>query len=470
MGMRTGMMVPVGEQLDDAGFKSVEVCGAGHLRKCIRELKENPWDRMSLMAEKIRTTPIAFMMAPTVTVFDITPYSVLKVYVERLAAHGINRCQIIEPSNDFDNRLPAVLEMIRAEGMQIVIGLVYSISPKHTDDYYAAKTAQAAAFNPDAIFIKDPSGLLTPERTKTLVPSVLSNAGNVPIEFHGHCNTGLMQACYAEAMDLGVETVHTAIPPLADGSSQPSVFNVENNARLLGREPTIDVSKLEPVSEHFMEIAEREGLAIGAPLEYDLNQYVHHVPGGVISHLKHQLNQIGVIDRLEEVLVEVGKVRAELGYPIMVTPFSQFVCSQSALNVISGERYKQITDEIIQLVMGHWGKEAAADVDPEVKDRILSAPRAKQFENWEVEELGISEVRRKLGGPDLSDDDLILRYIAPLGEIEEMYEAGPPRMYTTGGGPMVKLVRELLNRNEFSAIAVQAGQDSIQFQSPQTKR
>ena len=279
-----------------------------------------------------------------------------------------------------------------------------------------------------------------------------------------------MQACYAEAMELGVETVHTAIPPLADGSSQPSVFNVENNARLLGLEPTIDVSKLEPVSEHFMEIAEREGLAIGAPLEYDLGQYVHHVPGGVISHLKHQLNQIGVVDRLEEVLVEVGKVRAELGYPIMVTPFSQFVCSQSALNVISGERYKQITDEIIQLVMGHWGKEAAADIDPEVKDRILSAPRAKRFENWEVEELGISEVRQKLGGPDLSDDDLILRYIAPLGEIEEMYEAGPPRMYTTGERPMVKLVRELLNRNEFSAIAVQAGQDSIQFQSPQAKR
>ena len=166
MGMRTGMMVPVAEQLDEIGFKSIEVCGAGHLRKCIRELKENPWERIRLMADRIKKTTITFMMVPSVTVFDITPYSILKVYIERLAAHGINRVQIIESSNDFDNRLPAVLEMLREVGIEIVIGLVYSISPKHTDKYYAEKAVHAASFDPDAIFIKDPAGLLTPERTK----------------------------------------------------------------------------------------------------------------------------------------------------------------------------------------------------------------------------------------------------------------------------------------------------------------
>jgi len=451
--------------MDEIGFKSIEVCGAGHLRKCIGELKENPWERISLMAKNIKKTPTTFMMAPTVSVFDVTPYSVLKVYIERLTAHGIRRIQIIESSNDFDNRLPVVLDMIRAQGVQIVIGLVYSISPKHTDEYFAAKAAHAASFDPDAIFIKDPAGLLTPERTLTLVPSVLSQAGDVPVEFHGHCTTGLMPVCYVEAMKLGIEAVHTAVPPLANGSSQPSVFNVERNARLLDLEPTIDVKRLEPVSRHFLEIAEREGLPIGMPLEYDLSQYVHHIPGGVISHLRHQLTQIGVVDRMDEILVEVGKVRAELGYPIMVTPFSQFVCSQATLNVITGERYKQITDEVIQLVMGHWGMEAASDVDPEVKDRICSVPRAKRFENWEVEELEISEVRQKLGGPSLSDDELILRYIAPLSEINEMHEAGPAKMYATGEKPISYLIRELLNRKEFGSIAVQAGNDSVQFKS-----
>ena len=466
MGMRTGMMVPIAEQMDKVGFKSIEVCGAGHLRKCIRELKENPWERIRLVAEKINKTPITFMMATTVTVFDITPYSVLKVYIERLAAHGVNRVQIIESSNDFDNRLPAVLDMLKEVGIQIVIGLVYSISPKHTDEYYSKKTAQAASFDPDALFIKDPAGLLTPERTKTLVPSVLSQAGKVPVEFHGHCTTGLMQACYAEAM--GIETVHTAVPPLADGSSQPSVFNVERNARLLGFEPSIDVEKLKPVSSHFTEIAERESLPIGAPLEYDLAQYIHHIPGGVISHLRHQLNQIGVADRQDEILEEVGKVRAELGYPIMVTPFSQFVCAQATLNVITGERYKQITDEIIQFVMGHWGKEAAAGINPNIKDLICSAPRAKHFQNWEVEELEISEVRQRLGGSTLSDDELILRYLAPANEIEEMHSAGPAKIYPTGETPIAHLVRELLKREHFGAIAVQVGDDSIRFQARKT--
>ena len=463
MGMRTGMMAPVGEQLDEIGFKSIEVCGSGHLRKCIRELKENPWERIRLMANKIKKTPITFMMSPSVTVFDITPLSVLKIYVERLAAHGINRAQIIESSNDFNNRLPAVLEMLREVGIKIVIGLVYSISPKHTDKYYAEKATHAASFNPDAIFIKDPAGLLTPERTKTLVPSVLSGAGEVDVEFHGHCTTGLMQACYAEAMALGIETVHTAIPPLSDGSSQPSVFNVEKNCRLLGFKPEIDINGLQPISEHFTEIAIREKLPIGAPLEYDLSQYIHNVPGGVISHLKHQLNQIGIANRLDEVLLEVGKVRAELGYPIMVTPFSQFVCSQATLNVISGDRFKQITDEVIQFVMGHWGKEAAADVDPNLRDVIYNSPRAKHFLNWEVEEINISKVREKMGGPSLSDDDLILRYIAPIQELEEMYKAGPAKIYPTGESPLAHLLKELLKRKRFTSIAVQGGENSIYF-------
>ena len=272
-----------------------------------------------------------------------------------------------------------------------------------------------------------------------------------------------MQACYAEAMELGIETVHTAIPPLSDGSSQPSVFNVEKNCRLLGFEPEIDVVGLEPISEHFNEIAMREKLPIGAPLEYDLSQYVHNIPGGVISHLKHQLNQIGIANKLKEVLLEVGKVRAELGYPIMVTPFSQFVCSQATLNVIAGERYKQITDEIIQLVMGHWGNEAAADVDKNVKDLVYTSPRAKHFQNWEVEEINIETVREKLGGHSLSDDDLILRYIAPIKEIEAMYSAGPAKIYKTGDSPIAHLLKELLKRERFTSIAIENGDNRIQF-------
>ena len=465
MGMRTGMMVPVASKMDEAGFRAIEVFGSGHFRKCIRELKENPWERIRLMAEQVKSTPLAFMMLPSVSVFDVTPYSVLKVYIERLVAHGIGRIQIIESSNDFNNRIPQTLKMIKSHGLQTIIGLVYSISPKHTDEYYAAKAAEAASLDPTAIFIKDPAGLLTPERVKTLVPSVLSHSKKVPVEFHGHCSTGLMPVCYIEAMKLGIEIFHTALPPLANSSSQPSIFNIAKNARILGFNSSIDLESLENVSEHFLEIAEREGLPIGVPSEYDVSQYVHHVPGGVISHLRHQLTQLGVTDRFEEVLDEVGRVRAELGYPIMVTPFSQFVCTQATFNVITGERYKQIPDEIIQLVIGHWGNSAVDDIDPEIMDKISSNPRARFFKGLKKKEPKISEIRARLGGPNLSDDDLILRYIAPQTEIDDMYGAGPAKMYETGKSSMAHLMSKLLKGDQCDYIRLQSKTGSMTFNS-----
>jgi oxaloacetate decarboxylase alpha subunit len=457
MGMRTGMMLPVAETLDEAGFRAIEVFGAGHFRKCIKELKEDPWQRMKLMAGRVRRTPLSFMMLPSVSVFDVTPYSLMQVYITQLAAHGIGRVQIIDSSNDFGHRLPRLVEMIKHEGLRLVIGLVYSLSPKHDDAYYRRKAEEAAALKPDALFIKDPAGLLTPERTKSLTPAVLAGAGGVPVEFHGHCTTGLMPACYAEAMRFEIAAVHTAIPPLADGASQPSVYNTARNMARLGLPVPIDLAVLEPVTRHFDEIAEAEGLPKGVPLQFDVAQYVHAVPGGVISHLHHQLRQIGLFDRLEAVLDEIGRVRADLGHPIMVTPFSQFVCSQATLNVISGERYRQISDEIIALALGHWGREAAEDISPDLRDRILSTPRARTLLAEGREETPLAVIRDRLGGSAVSDPELILRYIAPLAEIAAMRAAGPHRSYETGGNALLHLVRSLVARERFDRISIEAG-------------
>jgi oxaloacetate decarboxylase alpha subunit len=465
MGMRTGMMVPIAEQIDEVGFKAIELFGSGQFKKLTRELREDPWERLRMMSERVTKTPLGFMMLPSITVFEIPSLPLLELYVERLAANGIGRIQLMESSNDFGGRMPGLVAFMKSLGLQVVLGLVYSISPKHTDEYYAIKTSQAAALEPDAVYIKDPAGLLTSERTRTLVPAVLEHAGEVPVEFHSHCTTGLAPAFYVEAIKLGIETIHTAIPPLANGSSQPSVFNVAHNAAHLGFEPTIDVEKIRPISSHLTDIARREELPVGAPLEYDVAQYEHHVPGGVISHLRHQLTQMGVVDRLDEVLREVGRVRAELGYPIMVTPFSQFVCTQATLNVISGARYSQVPDEVIQLVMGHWGKEAAEDIDPDVRDRIMNAPRARHFANWTPPETTVAEARQRLGGPDLSDDELVLRCTSPVADVEAMHAAGPAKMYRSGETPMAVLVEELLKRKEFRQITVRAGDKSISFRS-----
>lgn len=467
MGMRTGMMLPIAEQIDEVGYKAIELFGSGQFKKLTRELKEDSWERLRMMSSRVRRTPLAFMMLPSITVFEIPSMPLLEIYVERLAANGIRRIQLMESSNDFTNRIPELVAIMKRLGVQVVLGLVYSLSPKHTDDYYAQKTTQAVALKPDAIYIKDPAGLLTIERTRSLVPAVLNKAGHTPVEFHSHCTTSLAPAFYMEAIKQGIDTVHTGIPPLANGSAQPSVFNIAKNAALLGYEIDIDLARVQPISDHFYAVARRQGLPIGAPVEYDLAQYEHHVPGGVISHLRHQLTQLKMAHRLDEVLAEVGRVRAELGYPIMVTPFSQFVCTQATLNVISGERYSHVPDEVIQLVLGHWGQEAAQDVDANVRDRILAAPRARSFKTWTPPQTTVAEAREKLGGPGLSDDDLVLRMISPASDVAAMYAAGPARMYQSGPRPLSAVASELMRRGKINRISLRSGDSAVSIRARQ---
>src|SRR3990167_8921864 len=239
-----------------------------------------------------------------------------KLWSQRLAANGIRRVHLMEASNDFGLRVPDYVKFATDAGLEVALALTFSISPKHTDDYYAQKTRDAAALKVGALFLKDPGGLLTPERVHTLVPAILKNAGKVPVEFHSHCTTGLAPLCYLEAVKQGIRTLHTAIPPLANSSSQPSVLNVASNLRHLGYVPRVNEAAVAAVSEHLHFIAKREGRPIGSPAEYDEYQYVHQIPGGVISNLKRQLTQLKLIDRLPQVIEECIQVRKDFGYPI----------------------------------------------------------------------------------------------------------------------------------------------------------
>ena len=262
-------------------------------------------------------------------------------------------------------------------GLKPIINLIYTLSPRHTDEYFAAKIRQAFALDVYRVILKDPGGILTPERTKTLVPTVLNAAGAKTVELHTHCTTGLGTLCCLEAIKAGMTHINTAIPPLADGSSNPSLFNVAMNARSLGFKIMINEKPLRAVADHFTACAKQDNLPIGKPPEYDYAQYVHQIPGGMISNLRHQLRLVGMENKLDQTLEEAAQVRAEFGYPIMVTPLSQFVGSQAAINVIIGERYKQVTDQTIEYAMGIWGKEGAEFMDRNVK-RKDSQPPARQ--------------------------------------------------------------------------------------------
>lgn len=452
-GMTTGMMLPIAQRMDEAGFEAIELISSSHLKKCVRELKEDPWERVRLLAGRIKKTPLR-LIAGRVNTFEITPHSVYRLFIERMAANGMRQARISCEWNDPANWLRKV-QCAHDYGMETIVNLIYSVSPKHTDEYYARKAREAASLKPFRLCLKDPGGLLTPERTRALVPLIAENGGGIPLELHTHCTTGLGGLCALEAIKLGVKSVNTAIPPLAEASSNPSLFNVAKNARALGYATAVDEEALQPVAEHFTVVARREGFPIGAPVEYDYSQYLHQVPGGMVSNLRHQLRRVGMEEKVEEALEEASRVRAEFGFPIMVTPLSQFVGSQAAINVIVGERYKEVTDQTIQYALGLWGEEGASSMDPGVKDKILNRSRARELAKWVPPEPSLQEVRNKIGGADVSDDELLLRWLLHKEEIDAMRAAGPPKEYSSARHPLIALIEELSARADLNEIRVE---------------
>jgi oxaloacetate decarboxylase alpha subunit len=455
LGMRTGAMLPIARQMDRIGFESMEFFVSIMIKKYVREHKENPWVWLREGTKRFRQTRLRNHGGMHGSgAFEKLPPAAMRLLIERIVSYGITLTRTSNCWNDFQSLKEEVRELGKL-GMETNVNLIYSVSPRHTDEYFAEKALEAASIRPYRICFKDVGGLLTPERARMLIPAILRNAGDVPVEYHAHCNNSLAPLCYLEAVKLGITTLHTSIPPLANGSSQPSILNVAKNLRALGHTPVINDEEIGPVEEHFTAAAQRDGLPIGKPFAYDESQYLHQVPGGVISNLRHQLRLVGMEDRLAATLEEAARVRAEFGYPIMVTPLSQFVVSQAAINVIVGERYKEVTDQVIQYALGLWGEEAPELMDPVVKDKILSRGRAKEWQAWEPPDPSLHEVRKKFGGASISDEELLLRVYAGEDAVKAMAaSAPPPHEYLSGKQPLVRLIEELSGKKECRQIFI----------------
>ncbi len=469
--IRTGMIEAVAESMDQAGFSAIEIPILGiFLKKFVRDLKEDPFAMARMAAKKMPNTTKSVFAGAFILPFELaTPRSIIELFYTHLVEIGVmNRAQIT--CNTFDQvkrALPWIVPMFRNLGVQIALALSYTVSPRHTDEYYARKTRDLLPFKPDVIYVKDQGGLLTVDRVRTLLPAILQNADGMPVELHSHCTTGLADLVYLEALRLGVRTLHTAVPPLAQGSSQPSVFTVAKNARLSGFSPQVDEKILRSVSERLMAIAKQEKLPVGAPLEYDYAQYIHQVPGGVISNLRYQLGEMRIADKLDDVLQESVQVRKDLGYPIMITPLSQFVVTQAAINVATGERYKHVIDELILFAQGVFGEDSGFTLmDQNLKDKLLSLPRAAELAARERRDISLTDLREQLGGPGLSDEELVLRYMMKGDqEIKAMRAAGPPKQYLTAGLPLLTLIDELKKSSQVRFINLQRGSDTLSLQS-----
>lgn len=449
--MTTAMMLPVAPLMDRLGFEAIDLVGGAVFDVCVRYLLEDPWERMRIMSRVITRTPLIVMTrGQSLFTFELFPDDVVELTAQRIASNGIRYTTPYDALNDIRN-LHVPVRAAKATGLYVAAGVVYTVSPVHTDDYYAAKARELIRLGVNAVFLKDPSGLLKPERVRTLVPAVRAAVGALPLQLHTHCLTGLGPICALEAIQAGVDVVHTATSVLAHGASQPPTEWVARNARRMGFEMTLDVEGLKPVADHFRYVAAREGKPLGQIAEYDPFHYEHQIPGGMISNLRSQLRDIGLDHRLDEILEESARVRRDLGYPIMVSPFSQFVVTQAVFNVIQGERYATIPDEIRKYALGYYGQ-LAAPVDPNVLDRIVGKERPVTARPGSLLAPALERVRRERG-PFASDDDLLLAVFYNPEQYSKLVAARPIKTdYPVGRTPLVTLIKELAARGDIAAV------------------
>ena len=430
-GLTTGMVEALGPDLEAAGFAALDFTSSTHLSVGVRWHREDPWERIRRMRRVVPTTPLSLITTGMRFMsWDRTPASLMRMSLRALAEAGVRRIQIAEPMNDTAAAC-AVAAMAKQEGIeQVVAALTFTVSPVHDDSLYAA-CAKTFALDPhvDAVYLKDPGGLLTPGRTERLISEILPTLGPVPLELHSHCTTGLAPLVYVTAARLGVPVLHTALGALANGTSQPSATRLVENLDAVGIDVDVDVEALRRAERIVATIAASQGLEPGRPTELDLTYRRHQIPGGMMGTLRRQLAEIRRPELLAPVLDEVAVVRAELGYPIMVTPYSQFVGTQAVMNVLAetaGQaRWSRLPDEVLRYVLGHFGT-PPAPIDPLVRERAAASPRTRELD-VPLRDPDVEEVRSGVYvsvGRRVPDPEVVLRSVLPADQLDAVARAG----------------------------------------------
>jgi oxaloacetate decarboxylase alpha subunit len=457
-GLTTPDVLTIAPTLDRVGYHALDYTSSTHMGVSVRFHKEDPWERMRLVSAAMPNTPLG-MITTGMRFISWVPADedVMRLSFRLAVRNGLRRIQIADPSNDPD-RLKRLARMVREEGVEeVVIGLTYSISAVHTHAYYAERAAALAdCKDMDRLYLKDPGGLLTADAVRELTPHFLRAAGpHRPIELHSHCTIGLAPFVYIEGVKAGFHVVHTASGPLSRGTSQPEAISTARNLSAAGYEHGLDLEAQQLVTEHFDRLAGLKGLPAGQPREFDAVYYQHQLPGGMVTTTRRMLEELRRPELFDAVLDEVTRVRAEMGYPIIVTPVSQFIASQAARNVIDGERWVNVSDETVRFFLGHYG-EPPAPVDPDVAERVLARPQAEKLRDLRPISL---EGARERFGRRISEEDLLLRLTMPDEQVDAMVAAreradgaSPKQPTATGTGqpPLVTLLRELSARDSIT--------------------
>ncbi len=457
-GLRAAHIAQIAPLMNRVGFRALDFSSSTAMGVSARTHRENPWDLLRLTREAMPDTRLQFIGTGFRFIsWERAHPEVMELVYRRLVNAGMDRFVVLDPTHDMD----AVLQTARiikaaggATGAEVIAALTYTVSAAHDDAFYAGVAAQVAACGSiDRAYIKDPAGILTPDRARTLIPAVLANLNGKQLELHAHASLGLSPLTCLVAAGLGVRVLQVGCGALGNGTSLPDAERLVANLRASGHTVELDDRLLGAVARYFDAVAEAEGLPAGTPREFDAAFMRHQVAGGVMTTLRRQLAELGMEHRFRAVMEEITAVRAELGYPIMVTPFPQMVIGQALANVLSdGARYDQVPDQVIRYVLGSFGK-PTMPVDPDVRDRILSRPRARELAA-EPPPLSVAELRHRFG-ERTCDEELLLRFGMPGGEVDAMLAAGPVLThYNPGAQPVLRLLRELRQRPAVDRLTV----------------
>lgn len=370
--LTTKQMEPILEAMDSVGYHALECWGGATFDSSLRYLSENPWDRLRLIRKHVKNTKLQMLLrGQNLLGYKHYPDDVVSEFVKRAIANGIDIVRIFDALNDIRNIETALLTT-KKEGAHAQAAISYTISPVHTIEKYVDLAKNMESLGADSICIKDMSGLLTPYETEKLVKA-LKSAITVPLEIHSHYTSGLASMSYLKAIEAGVDIIDTAISPFALGTSQPATEPMV--AALKGTEfdTGLNLEALDVITEYFTPIRQKAietGLLDPKVLGVDINTLVYQVPGGMLSNLVSQLKAQNALEKYEEVLKEVPRVREDLGYPPLVTPTSQMVGTQAVLNVVMGERYKMVPKEIKEYVRGMYGRPAVT-IKQDIIEKII---------------------------------------------------------------------------------------------------
>jgi oxaloacetate decarboxylase (Na+ extruding) subunit alpha len=455
-GLNTAQMLQIAAKMDRAEFRAIDFTSSSHMAVAVRYFQNNPWERIRRVRAAMPRTPLQFITTGLRFIaWQRADPDFMRLVYRRLQINGIRRFVVLDPMHDADAVLEAA-RIIKEEGSaEVMAALTFTLSDVHDDRFYAEFAAKLArSSDVDLFYLKDPGGLMSPERARSLAVAVKAVIGSRELEIHPHCTIGYGPFAALAAVATGaISAVHVGIGPLGDGSSLPEAVRMHANLLEAGHDVPVDKAMLREISDYWWRLATAEGLPAGAPQSFDASFLRHQIAGGVMTTTRRQLEELKLGSRFPEVIAEVERVRADLGHPIMVTPFPQMVMSQALFNVIGAGRYSNVSDQVIRYVLGKFGR-PTRPVAPSVRAAILDRARAKELDT-EPDFPTLRELRRRFGAK-LDDEEFLLRATMPAEQVDAMLSAGRSRAtYVPETVPLLKLLRELAARPSAHGLVVE---------------